>query len=110
MIIAGSICMGISLFVSCMNFCLSFIRPLFYLRRRAEYRFVSGLPLFGTIFLLLSVILLPWNLYLGCLVIAAVVLDTAGPPWFIAVGAGKHYANRKMIEKNKSFTLAQSES
>ena len=85
MIIAGSICMGICLFISCLNFSLSFIRPLFYLRKPSEYRFVSGLPGLGTIFLFLSVILLPWNFYLGCLVITAIVLDTAGLPWFIAV-------------------------
>ena len=80
------IAFGLGAFICAGNFYLSFIRyPLHRLcgRSRESYRWVSGIPLFGSLFVALSLLQLcatPWLLPAGVVLILA---DTGGVHWFI---------------------------
>jgi hypothetical protein len=72
-------------FVCVANLYLSFIRyPLFCLtRRRENFRWVSGLPIVGSLLVASSLVLLrlPRGAFVSAIVLAA--LDTGGIHWFI---------------------------
>lgn len=69
-----------------LNFYLSFLRfPIYRLRGHSaeSYRWSSGIPLFGSLFVAVTLFFLssvPWILIVGILLIA---LDTGGIHWFI---------------------------
>jgi hypothetical protein len=92
---SGALCMGLATLVACLNFSLSFIRPLYFKIKKAEYHFVSGLPGIGTIFLIFAGILLPKSLFLGYAALLIICLDTGGLPWFIVVMAYQWFSSAK---------------
>jgi hypothetical protein len=66
---------------------LSFLRyPLFILfgRKKEDYRWVSGVPLFGNLAILLGLWHCSPNIWLSVGALLAIAADTAGLPWFIA--------------------------
>jgi hypothetical protein len=75
-------------FICAANFYLSFLRyPMHLLKRvqKADYKWKSGIPLFGSLFVLLSIILLRdvfWILIAG---IALIIIDTGGFHWFLGM-------------------------
>jgi hypothetical protein len=80
--------LGFSLSVALVNFYLSFLRhPLHRLLKR-EARYVSGLPLVGTLMLPGAVFLLNGCNRLWAIILAQLILDTGGLLW-IALGIGR---------------------
>jgi hypothetical protein len=77
---------GFGVFISALNFYLSFVRyPLFRLRgRAAEYRNVSGFPFIGSVAVLFALIGFQFSLWAWIVGILVAALDTGGPHWFIA--------------------------
>lgn len=74
--------MVVALLLSSLNLYLSFIRPALF-RHRPDYRFVSGIPLIGTL-LIIAGTAVGWSAALpGLLGFIALLLDTGGLPWFI---------------------------
>ena len=74
-------------YLCALNFYLSFLRyPLYLLRaRESEYRYVSGVPLFGSFLVVLLLIppaLPTWARVVG---FVSAALDTGGLHWFIGV-------------------------
>jgi predicted transposase YbfD/YdcC len=72
--------------VSLLNFHLSFIRPLLHQWNggtEADYKFVSGIPLVGSIFGLPAAVLLPSGWIVGALLLVLLLLDTGGMPWLV---------------------------
>ncbi len=74
-------------FISLLNFYLSFIRyPLHILRggTRDSFQWVSGFPLVGTVLIVLALLLdgldRPLLIYIG---LFALLTDTGGIPWMI---------------------------
>ena len=82
------IAFGIGAWLCAMNFFLSFLRyPLHRLRGLApeSYHWVSGIPVFGSVFVALSLLQLhvtPWLLPIG---VVLILVDTGGIHWFIGV-------------------------
>ncbi len=80
---------GVGAFLCALNFYLSFLRyPLYCLRgRKAEYRYVSGAPLFGS--LLVAALVFPLELpnWARVASFALVALDTGGLHWIIGIVA-----------------------
>ena len=58
----------------------------------SDFKFVSGIPLLGSLFIVLSLYFISDNLILLCLGIFLSVLDTGGIHWYIATLI---YASRK---------------
>ena len=72
--------------VALLNFYLSFIRPrLFWLRRRSMdgYRHVSGLPMIGTVLLILGALFGFGAIGSTLVGVGAFALDTGGSVWFL---------------------------
>lgn len=70
--------------VSCVNFYLSFLRyPLSKLSGH-EYQWVSGIPLFGSLLLIIAVVMLHDSPALFWSGIIIALLDTGGVHWFAA--------------------------
>ena len=88
MMIAGYIFFVLGSMISLVNFYLSFLRyPIYRLcgGRKDDYQYASGIPGFGSAFVLMGMALLfhvRWILISG-LIIA--LLDTGGLHWFIGV-------------------------
>ena len=81
-IVAG-VLLGLSVVIAVTNFYLSWLRyPLYRLRggSRPEYRFVSGVPLFGSIFAYLALLLDHRSAFVW-VALAALVIDTGGLLW-----------------------------
>jgi len=75
-----------ALLFACLNFYLSFIRPWWLRRRHGSLdgiRHVSGLPIIGTILVLLGGVLGFGAMGTALLGLVAVTLDTGGAPWFL---------------------------
>lgn len=78
--------LALSLLIAVVNFHLSFIRPLLHKRRTGSldgYKFVSGIPVVGTVLALLGLAIgygatIP--IYLAGV---ATILDTGGLPWLL---------------------------
>jgi len=73
-------------FICCLNFFLSFLRyPIHRMRgaKKENYKWVSGFPLIGSLFVALSLIQY-WHTT-GILVAALflIAIDTGGIPWFL---------------------------
>jgi hypothetical protein len=66
-----------------LNFYLSFMRQPLYKWLGRESKFVSGLPLIGTVLLVLAHFFLQrsWFLWWGTVVVG--IMDTGGLPWFV---------------------------
>jgi multisubunit Na+/H+ antiporter MnhB subunit len=83
---AGLVLVGIACLVAAFNFNLSFLRPRRYQRTHGTmegYRFVSGLPVFGTFLLVAGCILAFGSVAVGICGLAAGLLDPDGIPWFV---------------------------
>jgi len=79
------------------NFYLSFLRYPLYKLLNKEYKFVSGFPVFGSMFVVISLIFLwrePWILIPGLTLIA---IDTGGLHWFL--GTAFYY---EVLKKKKT--------
>lgn len=76
----------IALVVACVNFYLSFIRGWFHRRRTGSldgYRFVSGIPMIGTLLVLIGSVLGFGSVACAALGLLATALDTGGSVWFL---------------------------
>ena len=77
-------CVAVGL--SGLNFYLSFLRPSIWLRRRGTmegFHRITGLPLIGTIFVMIGCIFGFGSMYIALIGLIAVCLDTGGLPWFL---------------------------
>jgi hypothetical protein len=85
-LIGGSLCL--------LNFYLSFVRHLFYFKRKNQYRFVSGFPVIGSLVLLAGLALLntPKAWLIG---IPIVLIDTGGLHWFAGVMIYQKFKEKK---------------
>jgi hypothetical protein len=79
--------------IACLNFYLSFLAESLHAWWGKDYRYVSGIPLFGSI-AIASAILLLWNnavvFWLGILFIA---IDTGGLHWY-PIAVALHMRNK----------------
>ncbi len=73
---------GAGAFVSILNFYLSFIQPAIYRLRHREYRVVSGLPLIGSLLLVVSFFCFSSGHPLRSVALIVALLDTGGIHWF----------------------------
>lgn len=71
--------------VTGVNFHLSFIRPVLYRLRGRECPHVSGFPLLGSAFLVVSFFMLPSGEALRPLALLVALFDTGGLHWFFGV-------------------------
>lgn len=84
------ILLSVGVFISVINFYLSYLRyPLHVIRGggKDDYKWVSGFPLAGTLFIVLALVLdgleRPIILYVG---LFALLIDTGGVIWLIGQG------------------------
>ena len=85
MSIAGSVLFGFGAFVTVTNFSLSWVRPVVHRLlggTRETYRWISGIPLIGSLSLWLSIPLLPEPV--AWIAAGLSFFDTGGIHWFIA--------------------------
>lgn len=83
---AALVVMIVAMFIAAPNFYLSFIRPLlFHLRRGSfdEYKNVSGIPIVGTVVVVVGAILGFGSVLCSTLGVVATALDTGGSMWFV---------------------------
>jgi hypothetical protein len=81
----GYACFAMGALACCANFYLSYVRyPIHRLLfGSAQYRWISGLPLFGTVLLVIGFFaMLPFS-YSTLLAVVLLTIDTAGPLWFV---------------------------
>jgi uncharacterized RDD family membrane protein YckC len=74
--------------VAVLNFYLSFIRPRIYWSRHGSkdgYRFVSGMPIIGTVLTLLGAVFGFGAVGIAVVGIGAFALDTGGSGWFVVL-------------------------
>ena len=94
---------GLGGFFCLLNFYLSFLRyPIYRLLggTKKEYKWVSGAPLLGSLFVgigLISHYEIKWMLILG---LALILIDTGGPHWFLATMFYYAVFRKKRISKN----------
>jgi hypothetical protein len=72
--------------IAAMNFYLSFIRPRLFYRAHGSldaYKFVSGVPMLGTLVVVIGTVLGFGTLLCTVLGLFAVVLDTGGSVWVL---------------------------
>jgi len=72
--------------IGALNFFLSFIRPCLYQltrRTRDGYRHVSGLPILGTILVVIAGLYGFSSIGTAALGFVTLLFDTGGEPWFI---------------------------
>jgi hypothetical protein len=84
--IMGIVFAGLGVAIGGLNLYLSFIRPRLYQFKQGSmqgYRFVSGVPIVGTIFVLMGGINGFGSLPIALLGIIAMVIDTGGCLWFL---------------------------
>ena len=88
----------------CLNFYLSFLRyPIHRLtgHKKEDYKWTSGIPLFGSLFVALSLLSfwrVSWVLVLSLILI---VIDTGGIHWFLGV-----MLYQEILKKNKASNQA----
>ena len=76
--------MAMALLLGSLNFYLSYIRPALD-QHRTDYRFVSGIPLIGTLLVIVGTIV-GWSATLPAVLgVVALLLDTGGLPWGIVM-------------------------
>ena len=76
---------AIGAFVCCLNFYLSFLRFPFCKLLGREYKWSSGIPVFGSLFLVIAVVMFHESPALFWSGIAVAILDTGGLHWFAGV-------------------------
>jgi hypothetical protein len=82
-------------FVCCLNFYLSFLRyPLYKLLRR-EFKWVSGIPVVGSLSLTVPLIVFHDSPLLFWSGITIALLDTGGLHWFAGIMLWMHVFRRK---------------
>lgn len=74
--------MLLAIFIAVCNLYIAFIRPALY-RHRPDYRYVSGCPVIGTLFVILGAFYGFGRFLPGVLGLAAMLLDIMGPIWFL---------------------------
>jgi len=75
-----------ALVIAIINFSLSFVRPRLYCFRHGSmdgYRFVSGVPIVGTLLTILGAIFGFGAVGCAVLGICAFAMDTGGSGWFV---------------------------
>jgi hypothetical protein len=83
MSLLASILFGLGAILSLLNFYLSFVRPIVHrLLRRGPYHFVSGIPLFGSLLLLVAYLVIPHGSPFRAAALFLALLDTGGIHWF----------------------------
>lgn len=83
--VLGFVLFGVGGVISIVNFYLSFLRYWVHVLLRGkdvEYRWVSGIPLFGFL-TVVGVLLIPQSLWVGLLALLFLVIDTGGIQWFV---------------------------
>ena len=84
---AGLAVLLVGLAIAALNFYLSFIRPRLFYRAHGSldtYKFVSGIPIIGTVVVVVGTVLGFGTLLCTALGLLAVVLDTGGSVWLLA--------------------------
>jgi len=79
-------CMVAAFAVALINFYLSFVRPLFFRFRNGSmnnFRFISGIPIVGTILIVLGALFGFGSVGVGAIGLLPVALDTGGSGWFL---------------------------
>jgi hypothetical protein len=76
---------SIAALIAVVNFYLSFVRAPIHWYRGRECPHVSGLPLLGNLFLIMSLLVLERTPFVWSLAIAVAVLDTGGIVWLVLV-------------------------
>jgi hypothetical protein len=78
----GWTCLAVYGMAALTNFHLSFIRPWIHSRwGEGEYKFVSGIPIVHSPFLLVAIVTLPSNVIAGILMLLLLGLDTGAAHW-----------------------------
>lgn len=81
------LCLAVAaLALGSLNAYLSFVRPFLYSRRQGSmeaYRHVSGLPVIGTVFVVVAGVAGFGQLPTTIVGLAAVIIDPGGLPWFL---------------------------
>lgn len=83
---AGLVAELLAILVAGLNFYLSFVRGLLYRRKRGSlegYRHVSGLPMVGTLLVVIGTLLGFGSMAVTVLGLAAFAADTGGTVWFV---------------------------
>jgi hypothetical protein len=83
---AALVVMIVAMFFAAPNFYLSFIRPFVFHRRGGsfdEYKHVSGIPIVGTVVVVVGAILGFGSALCSALGLVAMALDTGGSVWFL---------------------------
>lgn len=68
-----------------LNLSTSFLRPWRHFRKFGHlenYRHVSGIPIFGALFVLAAALLLPPSPFIGAILLLLYLMDTGGIHWF----------------------------
>ncbi len=84
--IAAAALVSVAAVIGVLNLYLSFVRPWNYRRRHGTdfgYRFVSGVPVLGTLLLAPVVLLSLGTPYLAACGLLVSMIDTGGLPWFL---------------------------
>ena len=92
--------LGFGGFLCCVNFYLSFLRYAIYRlcgRTRENYKWVSGVPLFGSLFVALSLLKFRSHPIFLTIAIILILIDTGGLHYFL--GVMFYY---EVLKKNKS--------
>jgi hypothetical protein len=101
-VIAAFLLAGLGLWITGINFYLSFVRYGVHrlLHRDKPYKWVSGFPIIGSLFLWLASVLL-WWLGLRYWAITALIvsfLDTGGLIWFLSTMAWETFRGKSTPE------------
>lgn len=86
-IFLGVIFVILATLVCFFNCYLTFIAPLIYkikYKGTQEFESISGLPVIGTIFIVISALLLPISIYLGYYFIFLLLIDANGMFWIVS--------------------------
>ncbi|QDT10508.1 hypothetical protein K239x_24650 [Planctomycetes bacterium K23_9] len=80
--LVGWMCLAVYGLAALTNFYLSFIRPWIHSRwGTGEYKFVSGIPIVHSLFLLAAIVTLPSSVLAGILMLLLLGLDTGAAHW-----------------------------
>lgn len=84
----GGVLATIAVLIGCLNLDRAYLRPWRYRRQRGSldgYRYVSGLPLVGTLFQVAGCLIAFGSPTVGLLGGLAGLLDVGGVPWFLVL-------------------------
>ena len=81
--VVGWLLLILGVFVSLLNFHLSFTLPLYHRLRQRESRISSGIPYIGQLLCLLSLPFFPTPSVPQLIALIAALIDTMGIHWFI---------------------------